>query len=312
MRSPWRAVYQYIVLQALRDWGDARITLALDTTLLFKRWCVICVSSTYRGRAFPLAWRVIRHGSAMVRNKEIHPVLASVQSLLMHLPYLEEVCINADRGFLDTALMADFTDYGWHWNIRGKGQVYLFDATGRALGQFRQQLSRHGHLVVHHDVYITAQRYGPVSVAAIHPFGAKEPWFIVSDEPCKQSTFTEYHERTQIEEGFLDFKSAAFHLEDTRLTTADALERLLMVLSVACVVLLSEGVATVETGQRRTVDAHWFRGLSYVQIGWRAIQRALTERTPLLEKLRLSPEPDPDPSRRKRCPLYLYLIRGFS
>lgn len=66
---------------ALNDWGDARITLALDTTLLFKRWCVICVSLLYRGRAVPLSWRVIRHGSSTVGNQEIYPVLASVQCL---------------------------------------------------------------------------------------------------------------------------------------------------------------------------------------------------------------------------------------
>ena len=114
--SPWRAIYQHVVTQALREWGDARITLALDTTLLFKRWCVICVSLVYRGRALPLAWRVLRHGSSMVKTDDIHTVLASVQCLLAQLPDVEEVCINADRGFFDQDLMADFTAYGWHWN----------------------------------------------------------------------------------------------------------------------------------------------------------------------------------------------------
>jgi len=32
--SPWRLIYQHVLRVALRDWGDARITLALDTTLL--------------------------------------------------------------------------------------------------------------------------------------------------------------------------------------------------------------------------------------------------------------------------------------
>lgn len=312
MNSPWRAIYQHLLLKALEHWGDARITLALDTTLLFKRWCVICVSMTYRGRALPLSWRIIEHGSSMVCNAEIYPVLSSVQSLLMQLPALESVCINADRGFCDQALMADFTAYGWHWNIRGKGQIYLFDQHGQALGQLRQQLSQHGHLVVRQDVYITAQRYGPVSVAAILPCGAKDPWFIVSDEPCSRFTFSEYHERTQIEEGFLDLKSGGFQLERTRLHSAAQLEHLFFVLNLTDLFLLSEGTAVVDTGQRRAVDTHWFRALSYPQLGWRAIQQALTRRKPFLERLCLSPAPDPEPSRRRSCPLYLYLIRGFS
>jgi hypothetical protein len=309
---PWRAIYQQVVLQALQDWGEGRIMLALDTTLLFKRWCVICVVLTYRGRALPLAWRVLRHASSVVSAKEIRPVLASVQCLLMHLPGIEEVCINADRGFCDQQLMADFTAYGWHWNIRGKGQLYLFDAQGRALGRVREQLSVHGTLVVLHDVYITVDRYGPVNLAAVQARGAKEPWFIVSDERCGVRTFAEYHERMQIEEGFLDLKSAAFNLEDTRLSQAHQFEQLLFVLGLAAVVLLSEGTAVVEAGRRRQVDPHWVRALSYLQLGWRAIRQALTRRTPLLERLRLSSAPDPEPSRRRSCPLALHIIRGFT
>lgn len=174
--SPWRSIYQHVLRVALKDWGDARITLALDTTLLFKRWCVICVSLVYRGRALPLAWRVLRHGSSMVSNKEIYPVLASVQSLLAHLPHVEEVCINADRGFFDQVLMADFSAYGWHWNIRGKGQVYLFDAQGRPLGRFREQLSQHGRLVVRHNVYIGTAPGNPSSgVARLRCFQQLSP-----------------------------------------------------------------------------------------------------------------------------------------
>ena len=124
--------------QALSTWNETHLTLALDTTLLFNTWCVICVSLVYRGRALPVAWRVLRHASSVVRARESHPVLASVQSLLMHLPDLEQVCINADRGFMDQELMADFTAFGWHWNIRGKGQVLVTDAAGRKQGKLRE------------------------------------------------------------------------------------------------------------------------------------------------------------------------------
>lgn len=299
-------------MRSLKEWGDRGIMLALDTTLLFKRWCVICVSLTYKGRALPLSWRIIEHSSSMVSIREIHPVLSSVQCLLSHLPHLEAVCINADRGFCDQELMSILSDYGWHWNIRGKGQIYLFDAKGQPLQKFRQQLNQHGHMVIHHNVYITSRKYGPVDVAAVLPCGAKDPWFIITNQHASRISFSEYHERTQIEEGFRDLKSGGFDLEKTRLNSAGQLEVLFFLLGLADLFLLSEGVATVAAGQRRRVDTHWFRGLSYVQIGWRSIRRALTERKPFLEKLYLPLSPDPEPSRRRSCPLYLYLIRGFS
>ena len=298
--------------QALSTWNETHLTLALDTTLLFNTWCVICVSLVYRGRALPVAWRVLRHASSVVRAREIHPVLASVQSLLMHLPDLEQVCINADRGFMDQELMADFTASGWHWNIRGKGQVLVTDAAGRKQGKLRELLSQHGHLVVMNDVYLTARRYGPVNIAAIHAFGAQEPWFIVSDEPCTLKTFSEYHQRFQIEEGFLDLKSGGFNLEDTRQTQLPHLEGLLFLLAIASLFLLSEGTHIVEAGQRTRVDPHWHRGLSYFQIGWRSIRQRLSRGEPVLERLRLSAAADPEPSRRRSCPLYFNLVRGFT
>ena len=309
---PRTAIYQHLMRQALQQWGETQLILALDTTLLFNTWCIICVSLVYRGRAVPLAWRILRHASSVVSARDLHPVLASVQSLLLHLPELEQVCINADRGFMDQELMADFTAYGWHWNIRGKGQVLVTDSSGRTLGKFRALLSQHGHLAVFNDVYLTAKRYGPVNIAAIHAFGAKEPWFIVSDEPGSPKTFSEYHERFQIEEGFLDFKSGGFNLETTRQTQRPHLEGLLFLLATASLFLLSEGTQVVEAGHRTQVDPHGQRGLSYFQIGWRAIRRQLSRAEPLLERLCLSAAPDPEPSRRRSCPLYFDLVRGFT
>ena len=56
------------------------------------------------------------------------------------------------------------------------------------------------------------------------------------------------------------------------------------------------GTAIVEMGKRRLVDPHWFRGLSYLQIGWRWVKQALAWGEKLLFFLWLSSEPDPEPA----------------
>ena len=60
----------------------------------------------------------------------------------------------------------------------------------------------------------------------------------------------------------------------------------------ATLYLVSQGTHIVETGQRRRVDAHWFRGSSYLKIGRK-------EKT-LLNHLALSPQPDPEPAMASR------------
>ena len=123
---------------------------------------------------------------------------------------------------------------------------------------------------------------------------------VISDEPTRLETFGEYGLRFDIEENFLDDKSNGFQLEASCIRSAPALERLCLVLAVATLYLVSQGTHIVETGQRRLVDAHWFRGSSYLKIGWNWIRRAVERKEKLLNHLALSPQPDPEPAMASR------------
>ncbi len=104
-----------------------------------------------------------------------------------------------------------------------------------------------------HNITLTAQHFGPVHVALGRPSDGPEQWQVVSDEPTSVETFAEYGERFQIEEGFLDEKSGLFGLEDSKLRDAASLERLILVLAVATLLLVSEGIEVVQRGDRRHV-----------------------------------------------------------
>jgi len=84
--------------------------------------------------------------------------------------------------------------------------------------------------------------------------------------------------RFDIEENFLDDKSNGFQLESSLIRSAPALERLCLILAATTLYLVSQGTHIVETGQRRKVDAHWFRGNSYFKIGWNWIRHALSRK----------------------------------
>jgi hypothetical protein len=60
-------LYSPLIATALVDWGVSSITLIEDTSMLWNEYCLIRLSIQYRGRAVPLVWRVIRHGSSSVR-----------------------------------------------------------------------------------------------------------------------------------------------------------------------------------------------------------------------------------------------------
>ncbi len=48
-----------LITRALRDWGQHTLILALDTSVLFEKFCLIRVAVLFRGRAVPLVSRVL-------------------------------------------------------------------------------------------------------------------------------------------------------------------------------------------------------------------------------------------------------------
>ena len=286
-------LYGPLIQQALTSWGAHTLYLALDTSLLWEQYCVIRISLIYRGRAIPLVWRVIAHASSSVAYETYRALLDKAAALL---PGHVRVVFLADRGFADVALMRHATQLGWHWRIRIKSCFVV-----HRRGHRRRKLSGYdlppGQAHFWQHVRITAERYGPVHLALAHVAENGERWLVVSDEPTNLLTLDEYGLRFDIEENFLDDKSNGFQLEASLIRSADVLTRLGFVLAITTLYLVAQGTEVVKQNQRRWVDPHWFRGHSYLKIGWNWVKRALSHGWALLTKLSLNGEPDPDPAR---------------
>jgi hypothetical protein len=285
-------VYGPLIQEALVAWGDQRLRLALDTSLLWGRYCIVRISVIYRGRAVPLVWTVVQHGSSSVAHQTYAYLL---DEAAQRVPPGCEVVFLADRGFADTQLMQQLCQLGWHWRIRIKGnfQVY-YQGTDHKLKTVKLA---QGQARFWHQVWLTQDYFGPVHLALARPNGLRECWYVVSDEPTDRETFTEYGMRFDIEENFLDDKSNGFQLESSLIRSAQALSRLCLVLAVATLYLVAQGTEVVARGKRRWVDPHWFRGNSYLRIGWQWVKTALYQGWELVTHVHLSGEPDPEPSR---------------
>lgn len=259
-------LYSALIAQALARWGETQITLIEDTSMLWDEYCLIRLSVQYRGRAIPLVWRVIRHGSSSVRFEVYQAMLKRATRLV---PPGVQVCFLADRGFADTTLMHYLRDeLHWHFRIRVKSNGWIH-RPGQGWKQLNQYHLNLGEVVLLQGVTLTKTR----AIAGLHLALARDPlsrqlWMVVSDQPTTLQTFREYGERFQIEEELLDEKSNGFQLERSEIRSAPALSRLCLVMAVATLVLTVQGQQVVTAGKRRWVDAHWLRGNSYLRIGW--------------------------------------------
>jgi hypothetical protein len=287
-------IYPKLVKTVFAEWGRHQIYLALDSSSLWDEFVIVRVALVYRGRALPLSWTVVKQPSTMVAFEKYQRILKDAADVL---PKGCCVVLLADRGFDDNDLFCAARDLGWGFRIRLKKSLRVYRVSKPCLSVGRLMPAK-GKALFLHKVWITDRRFGPVylALAQVQTRNGFEEWAILSDDPTDLRTFDEYGLRFDLEENFLDDKSAGFQLEASEIREADALARLGLILATATIYLVSSGTAIVTLGLRQVIDTHWQRGLSYFQIGWRWIRHALAHAEFLLPFFWLEPGPDPDPA----------------
>lgn len=286
-------IYKRLAQMAFAGWGGHKIYLALDSSSLWDELVLVQVALIYRGRALPLSWVILKRQSTMVAFEKYQHILKEAAAIL---PKGCPVILLADRGFDDNDLFCAARDLGWGFRIRLKKSLRVYRVSKPALSVGRLMPAK-GQALFLHKVWITDRRFGPVhlALAHVHTRNGYEEWAILSDDPTDLHTLDEYGLRFDLEENFLDDKSAGFQLESGEIRDADALARLGLVLATTTLYLVSTGTAVVMLGLRSQIDTHWHRGLSYFQIGWRWIRYALAHLKYLLPFFWLEPGPDPFP-----------------
>ena len=303
-------LYSSLIQAALNRWNLSSITLIEDTSMLWNEYCLLRLSVQYRGRAVPLVWRVIRHGSSSVRFEVYQAMLKRAVHLV---PDGVSVCFLADRGFADRILMKYLRDeLHWHFRIRVKTSSWIH-RPGKGWIQLNQYHLSLGEVVLLQGVALTKTH----ALDQLHLALARDPlsrqvWMVVSDQPTTLQTFREYGKRFQIEEELLDEKSNGFQLERSEIRCAPALSRLCLVLAVATLLLTVQGQQVVATGKRRWVDAHWQRGNSYLRIGWNWLKGVLHQGWRLFSTSSLFGYADPEPASASKKLTQKQLEREFT
>lgn len=96
--------------------------------------------------------------------------------------------------------------------------------------------------------------------------------------------------RFQVEELFLDSKSGAFELEDSRIRERPSTNRgSTPVTAVAMLDATTQGMAVQLEGLRRQVDPHCQRGISYLKSGLRWLKGVMNKGRQLLMPVPLLP-----------------------
>ena len=246
----------------------------------------------YRGRAISLAWRALRHRSTQVSFEAYQPVLDQVCTII---PPDMVITLLADRGFVHERLLHYLQEHRWHFRLRLPADT-LVHLGAQPVSAIRDLCPPAGQDRFFQHVSILGAAVGPVHLAlACLLDQPDDPWFVVSDEPTNARTLDEYGLRFDIEESKRAEKSGGYQIHLSQLATPEVLERLILILAIATLHLTSIGVAVVHAEQRRFVDPHWERRLSYLKLGWRWQQQQKQRAWQAFAPFWLDPAPDPFP-----------------
>lgn len=271
-------LYVPLVLLALKDWQSHRLYLALDTTVLWNQYCMIHLSVVCCGRAVPFLWLVLEHKSAAVAFEEYQPLLRRARWFLRKHP---DVMLLADRGFANHQLMSWLQQSRWHYCLRIPCDVILHGPR-RCPREVRRLWPSKGEAILYRNVGLWEDGVCRCNLVLANIRGVKEPWAVITDESPTLQTLWQYALRFRVEELFLDSKSGAFELEESKIRCADALERLYLVAAVALLYSTTHGMAVQIEELREQVDPHWRRGISYLKIGLRWLKGVVNKGRQLL------------------------------
>ena len=273
------ALYGPLILWAIQHWQNPGHTLhlALDTTMLWNRCCVVVVSVVAHGRAIPLLWQTLQHPSASVSASVSIALLEKADQLLAGFG---AITLLADRAFPCDELITWFDGRPrWSYVMRLRGDTEIH-GTAAPLGcQVRRLQLRRGQCRGFRGVRLWADGSQSVNLVIAHPTGlpVEEPWYLISNRAPDLDRVWSYEKRFCCEQLFRDQKSGVFQLADSGLRKPERIDRLLLVVAIAVLAGSLQGYALSLAGLRRQVDPHWKRGMSFLRIGLAALQMAVAD-----------------------------------
>jgi hypothetical protein len=239
------------VIRRLTRGRKKPLLVALDWTDI-GRFHTLMAAAVMRGRAVPLLWASYTDGQLTRSRNAFEESL--LRLLVATLPGGVRVILPADRGFGRTELANTCRDLRLRYLIRIRPDVRV--AHPSYTGRLDDYPVKRGMWRVLTDAEYRSDKAARLNVVIRWkhglPAGRDEPWFLMTNPSGNAVRLTDlYARRVAVEELFRDAKGSRYGLGlgQTRVRTTARLDRLILVLALAIILLV--GLGLVARGQFR-------------------------------------------------------------
>lgn len=202
------------------------IVLSMDQTDLGDRFAILMLSVRVGDRALPLVWTV-QEGAANLGFEAQRTLLEIVAAWL---PCAAPVLLAADRFYPSAALLEWLQRQRWGYRLRLKGNhvVDVGCAEVSCTADLASGVSqRHACAARLFECGVQT------NIGVLHEPGHEEAWIVAMDCTPSAAATRDYGLRWGIEPMFSDFKTRGFGLEDTRLRSAERVDHLVLIMTLA-------------------------------------------------------------------------------
>jgi hypothetical protein len=223
----------------LKDWHGGELAIALDVTVLGRRFAVLAISVVYRSCAIPVAWTVLTATAKGAYKPHWKRLLQRFKGLVP--PHLK-VIVLADRGLYAKWLFKAIVALGWHPLLRINTHNAEFKPDGGAYQPLDSLLPRSGSChVAQGTMFRSDEARLACTLLAQWGRGQEEGWFVLTDLAPQQAAVAWYGLRAWIERGFKHVKSGGWNWQDTRMIDPARAGRQWLAMAVAGVLLVRQG-----------------------------------------------------------------------
>jgi hypothetical protein len=241
------------VLRRVPGKRKKKLLISFDWTDI-KSFQTLVASVVFKGRSIPVCWASCKkhvYDGHRSRNAFEESLLLVLRNMI---PAKVKVILLADRGFGRTELARFCQRHGLGYVIRIQPNVHVRSAsyTGKLIDypvhkgicKLLKSVAYRSHHIVTRNIVIRWK----------HDLPAKrdECWFLMTDLQAGAARLSQlYGRRMTIEELFRDEKNKrnGWSLRDTKITRPERLDRLLLILAIAYLLLCGIGLIALQTGR---------------------------------------------------------------
>lgn len=254
------------------------LTLVMDGSTVGRGCVALMLSVVYHGRALPLAWVVVKGKKGHFPQQAHCDLLAQIQEVS---PEGADVTVLGDGEFDGIEFQRALRSLKWKYVSRtAPNLLMMVEGKQFSIGSLEP---KRGEQLAVRAAYITAEKYGPVSVLGLWEAKYEEPIYLVTNMSDLKAAVKLYRKRAHIETFFSDVKSRGFQLHKSHLSDPSRLMRLLIASCLAYIWLVYLGVCALRDGWLKRLHRQDRCDLSLFRLGVRLLARCLKDDIPIPE-----------------------------